>query len=126
MWVSVHFFPPCDPAECIAVPYVVLAHTLTRPYNACSVWLSCSVCYPEFLFCSSVQMKGFIAIALLLCLSSAHKSGDVKHKWWSIPEPVATVGKLFYFKIPLDSAVDNTSPVDVRDLSICLISIFKA
>lgn len=70
--------------------------------------------YLKFHFHSSVQMKGFVAIALLVCLSSAHKPGDNKHKWWSIPEPVATVGKLFYFKIPHDSAVDNTSPVDVR------------
>lgn len=59
------------------------------------------------------MMKGFAAIAVLLCLTSAHKSGDVKPKWWSIPEPVATVGKLFYFKIPHDSVVDNTGPVDV-------------
>lgn len=59
-------------------------------------------------------MKGFAAIVFLLCLTSAHKSGEVKHKWWSIPEPVATVGKLFYFKIPHDLVVDNTSPLDVR------------
>lgn len=60
-------------------------------------------------------MRAFAAVALLLCLtSSAHKSGDVKHvKWWSIPEPVATVGKLFYFKLPHDSVVDNIGPVDV-------------
>ncbi|XP_026809474.1 dystroglycan [Rhopalosiphum maidis] len=57
-------------------------------------------------------MKGLAAVAFLLCLASAHKSGDVKHKWWSIPEPVATVGKLFYFKIPHDSVIDNTGPVD--------------
>ncbi|KAE9531612.1 hypothetical protein AGLY_010818 [Aphis glycines] len=57
-------------------------------------------------------MKGLAAVAFLLCLASAHKSGDVKHKWWSIPEPVATVGKLFYFKIPHDSVVDNTGPID--------------
>lgn len=59
-------------------------------------------------------MKVFAAIVFLLCLTSAHKSGEVKHKWWSIPEPVATVGKLFYFKIPHDLVVDNTSPLDVR------------
>lgn len=61
-------------------------------------------------------MKGFATVAFLLCLTSAHKSGDVKPKWWSIPEPVATVGKLFYFKIPHDSVVDNTGPVDVSYL----------
>lgn len=65
------------------------------------------------MFGSSVQMKSLAAIVFLLCLASAYKSADVKHKWWSIPEPVATVGKLFYFKIPHDSVVDNTSPIDV-------------
>lgn len=60
------------------------------------------------------MMKGLAVIAFfLLCAASAHKSGDVKPKWWSIPEAVATVGKLFYFKIPHDSVVDNTSPIDV-------------
>lgn len=59
-------------------------------------------------------MKGLVAVAFLLCLASAHKSSDVKPKWWSsIPEPVATVGKLFYFKIPHDSVVDSTGPIDV-------------
>ncbi|VVC32541.1 Hypothetical protein CINCED_3A011068 [Cinara cedri] len=59
------------------------------------------------------MMKGFFTIfSLWLCLTFAHKSGDVKHKWWSIPEPVATVGKLFYFKISHDSVVDNTGPID--------------
>lgn len=58
-------------------------------------------------------MKGLTAVAILVCLTSAHKSGDVKPKWWSIPEPIATVGKLFYFKIPHDSVIDNTGHVDV-------------
>jgi len=58
-------------------------------------------------------MKGLAVVAFLLCLTSAHKPGDVKHKWWSIPEPVATVGKLFYFKISHDLVIDNTGPVNV-------------
>lgn len=66
-----------------------------------------------FSFLFSVKMKSLIVFAFLSCLTLAHKSGDVKHKWWSIPEPVATVGKLFYFKIPHDSVVDNTGPIDV-------------
>ncbi|XP_050422099.1 dystroglycan 1 [Adelges cooleyi] len=57
-------------------------------------------------------MKGLVVVWVLCCLASAHKSADAKAKWWSIPEPVATVGKLFYFKIPHDLFVDSAGPID--------------
>ncbi|XP_050539992.1 dystroglycan 1 [Daktulosphaira vitifoliae] len=57
-------------------------------------------------------MKGSIFVLLICSLAFAHKSKDNKTKWWSVPEPVATVGKLFYFKIPHDSFIENTGPID--------------
>jgi len=93
------------------------AHAHNWPTRCIFLVLPCfsrSLVWPTLCVCLySVQMKGLAAVVFLLCLASAHKSGDVKHKWWSIPEPVATVGKLFYFKIPHDSVVDNTGPIDV-------------
>lgn len=67
-------------------------------------------------------MKGCISVLLLCSLAFAHKSRDAKTKWWSIPEPVATVGKLFYFKIPHDSFIENTGPIDVS-ISFCHINV---
>lgn len=109
-------FPPVAPCFRDPPDKVHRAICRSRPLP-----MSCTHTNFHWLFCSSVQMiKTVFAVAFLLCLASAHKSGDVKHKWWSIPEPVATVGKLFYFKLPHDSVVDNTGPIDVSILILRL------
>lgn len=102
---------PCDPDG------VHIAAAATTTPVKCWPLHSFVADAPLCCFCFSVQMRGFTAVSFLLCLTSAHKSGDVKPKWWTIPEPVATVGKLFYFKVPYDSIVDNTGPINVSIMS---------
>lgn len=95
---------PCDPTPSTRANTPYVAHSERFPVSRPTTLL---------FLCFSAQMRGLAAVVILLCLTSALNSGDVKPKWWSIPEPVATVGKLFYFKIPQDSVIDNTDPVDV-------------